>query len=54
MPAGQVVISGNYAASMALILRTLAQPGHMWMEIRDIRSFGRWLARRGQYRSGTD
>ncbi|WP_164513173.1 MocR-like pyridoxine biosynthesis transcription factor PdxR [Klebsiella aerogenes] len=29
----QVVISGNYAASMALILRTLAQPGqHMWME----------------------
>lgn len=26
----QVVISGNYAASMALILRTLAQPGqHM-------------------------
>lgn len=29
----QVLISGNYAASMALILRTLAQPGqHMWME----------------------
>lgn len=29
----QVVVSGNYAASMALILRTLAQPGqHMWME----------------------
>ncbi len=27
------MISGNYAASMALILRTLAQPGqHMWME----------------------
>ena len=29
----QVLITGSYAASMNLILRTLAQPGqHMWME----------------------
>lgn len=29
----QVLITGNYATSMDLILRTLAQPGqHMWME----------------------
>jgi GntR family transcriptional regulator/MocR family aminotransferase len=29
----QVLITGSYAASMRLILRTLAQPGqHMWME----------------------
>jgi GntR family transcriptional regulator/MocR family aminotransferase len=29
----QVLMTGNYAASMNLILRTLAQPGqHMWME----------------------
>lgn len=29
----QVLISGNFAASMTLILRTLARPGqHMWME----------------------
>lgn len=29
----QVLVTGSYAASMLLILRTLAQPGqHMWME----------------------
>lgn len=29
----QVLVTGNYAASMRLLLRTLAQPGqHMWME----------------------
>ena len=29
----QVLVTGNYAASMRLLLRTLARPGqHMWME----------------------
>lgn len=46
----QVLITGSYAASMNLILRTLAQPGqHMWMEDPGIPLSGR-SSRLGSWR----